>query len=351
MKNISSRQIALAFTGSFLGAGFVSGQELMQFFAVFGSYGLAGMLISILLFGMLGYFSMKIARQTGHVEFDRIIVEQDNVWLRGFFSWIFIFFLLGVLVIMIAGSGALLHQMFGMPAMAGNALTAVCAGVVALWGAQGVIAAFGIVVPLMIGTSILVSLLSFLSFGGAPITAAPFSGDNPLLGNWFFAMISFVSYNMMAAITILVPVAPHIEAENRIRTGILYGSLQLTAIFSAILLSLIMNMPMLAQTELPMLELAGKLHPFLGTFYGILLFAGMFTSALSCMFGAAFRIRRGRAVNEHLLMAGMTVLALAGSAAGFRKLIAVLYPVCGYVGFFAMAGIILHYRSLNQRRS
>lgn len=350
MKNISSRQIALVFTGSFLGAGFVSGQELMQFFAVFGRFGLAGMLISVLLFGMLGFISMKIARHTGHAEFDRIIVEQDNLWLRGFFSWIFIFFLMGVLVIMVAGSGALLHQMFGIPALAGNAMTAVCAGIVALWGAQGMIAAFGLVVPLMIGTAVLVSLLSFFSFGGSPIPAAPFSGENPLLGNWFFATISFVSYNMMAALTILVPVAPHIEEEYRIRKGILYGSLQLTVIFSAILLSLMMNMPLLAQTELPMLELAQRLHPILGMVYGLLLFAGMFTSALSCMFGAAFRIRRGRAINEHLLMAGMTLMAIAGSIAGFSKLIAILYPVCGYVGFFAMAGIILHFRSLKKTK-
>ena len=40
-KELTAGQIAMAFTGSFLGAGFVSGQELTQFFAAFGVWGLA----------------------------------------------------------------------------------------------------------------------------------------------------------------------------------------------------------------------------------------------------------------------------------------------------------------------
>ncbi len=48
MKPISARQIAVVFTGSFLGAGFLSGQELLQFFGVFGGFGLVGMALAIL---------------------------------------------------------------------------------------------------------------------------------------------------------------------------------------------------------------------------------------------------------------------------------------------------------------
>jgi uncharacterized membrane protein YkvI len=49
IKGLRSRQIAMAFTGSFLGAGFVSGQELTQFFAVFGSWGVLGMFFAVLM--------------------------------------------------------------------------------------------------------------------------------------------------------------------------------------------------------------------------------------------------------------------------------------------------------------
>ena len=42
MNQMSARQLALSYTGMFLGAGFVSGQELWQFFACFGPIGLLG---------------------------------------------------------------------------------------------------------------------------------------------------------------------------------------------------------------------------------------------------------------------------------------------------------------------
>ena len=46
MKKISWVQLCFTFVGVFLGAGFVSGQELWKFFSCFGAAGLAGFLVS-----------------------------------------------------------------------------------------------------------------------------------------------------------------------------------------------------------------------------------------------------------------------------------------------------------------
>ena len=86
----------MAFTGSFLGAGFVSGQELTQFFAVFGSWGVLGMFFAVLMLFVLGCLVMKMAKRTGFTEFDKIIVEKEIPWLRAVFGGVFIFFSLWV---------------------------------------------------------------------------------------------------------------------------------------------------------------------------------------------------------------------------------------------------------------
>jgi hypothetical protein len=88
IKGLRSRQIAMAFTGSFLGAGFVSGQELTQFFAVFGSWGVLGMFFAVLMLFVLGCLVMKIAKRTGFTEFDKIIVEKEIPWLRAVSEYI-----------------------------------------------------------------------------------------------------------------------------------------------------------------------------------------------------------------------------------------------------------------------
>ncbi|MGI6451659.1 MAG: hypothetical protein ACOX3R_15770 [Desulfitobacteriia bacterium] len=349
IKNISARQVAMAFTGSFLGAGFMSGQELTQFFAVFGSFGLLGMFFAILLFFMLSCFVMKIAKRTGITEFDKIIVEKEKPWLRAIFGGVFLFFLFGIVVVMIAGAGALLNQVCGIPTILGSALMAVFLAVIALWEARGVVTVFSITVPLLIIAAVTCGVLSFLVIEGSNIAAWPFSGANPLLGNWLFSTVSFVSYNMMAAVSILVPLATDVQEEKIIHQGVLQGALQLMIVFVCLLLPLIWNQTMLADAELPMLTLAETIHPVLGIVYAILLSCGMFGSALSCLFGVTVRITKIKNIKGSTLIPALVVLAFLGSIAGFKELIAIVFPVCGYIAFFAMIGISLHFFSLQKK--
>ena len=48
-QNLNVRSVALTFAGSFLGAGYVSGQELWQFFGAFGARGLVGVAAAMVL--------------------------------------------------------------------------------------------------------------------------------------------------------------------------------------------------------------------------------------------------------------------------------------------------------------
>lgn len=114
-KKITPMQISVLFTGSFLGAGFLSGQELLQFFGRFGAWGLAGMVLAIAAFWLFGWMVLDIAKRTGHTAFDKIILHGTHPVLRGFFSAVFLLFLFGCMMGMIAGSGALLEQLFGIP--------------------------------------------------------------------------------------------------------------------------------------------------------------------------------------------------------------------------------------------
>ena len=43
MKQIKTFSLAFTYVGCFLGAGFISGQELWQFFGAFGNWGLCGL--------------------------------------------------------------------------------------------------------------------------------------------------------------------------------------------------------------------------------------------------------------------------------------------------------------------
>ncbi|WP_409229149.1 YkvI family membrane protein [Gudongella sp. SC589] len=348
IKSIKPKEIAMGFTGSLLGAGFVSGQEIMQFFGVFGSYGLIAMPISLTLLYILGCFVMKTARKTGITEFDKIIIRKDIHWLRGFFSGTYLFYLFGTVIIMTAGTGALLNQMWGVPSIIGSGIMAVLLGIVALWEAKGVLWVFSITVPFLIAVGMVTGVFSIILFEPGYIAASPFSGENPLLGNWIFSTVAFVSYNMMGAISILVPISPDVKEERTIHKGMLRGTVQLSIVFICILLPLILFKPVLSDAELPMLALADKINPMLGLIYSILLFTGMFGTALSFLYGAAYRIRKYREYKLKPLIGVLVSVAFMGSLLGFKELIGIVLPISGYIGFFAMIGITRHYLAIRK---
>lgn len=63
-------------------------------------------------------------------------------WLRAASGIVAAAFLFGVVVIMAAGSGALLEQMTGLPTWIGNALFMLAVALVALLGVTGMVSAF-----------------------------------------------------------------------------------------------------------------------------------------------------------------------------------------------------------------
>ena len=352
MKRITPLEVATVFTGSFLGAGFLSGQELLQFFGVFGGYGIAGMVLAIAAFVFFSLLVLSIARKTGRMEFDRVILQPELPWLRTFLSGVFLFFLFDVMVAMIAGAGALLEQTSGLPAVAGNGLVAMLVLAVALTGAAGMLASFNIVVPLLVAAALAIALAAPFRLPMEPVEALPFSDGNPLLGNWLCSALSFISYNMMAAVSILVPLSAGME-ERTVRRGLTLGTALLTLIFTAILLPMILFRSVVGAVELPMLELADRVAPVLGVIYAILLLAGMFTAALSSLFAITSRLQLwagGRLATRRVTVL-LCVLSFLGSIFGFKNVVSFVYPICGYIGLLALAGILHHAAMLRKTAS
>ena len=105
MKKIGSFNLGLAFAGCFLGAGYVSGQELWQFFGSFGAKGVAGLLLAVALLFFTGIIMILLGRLTRLSEIDKIVVRRDWPLLRGAVTVLELLFLFGVGTIMSAGVG------------------------------------------------------------------------------------------------------------------------------------------------------------------------------------------------------------------------------------------------------
>ena len=87
MKEIKSSKLAFTYAGCFIGAGFLSGNELWQFFGSFGKLGAVALVLAIVLQGVFGFIAIRYAGANNISRFDVLIVKNNNKFLRGFFCY------------------------------------------------------------------------------------------------------------------------------------------------------------------------------------------------------------------------------------------------------------------------
>lgn len=335
MDTLNSRQLGLIFTGSFLGAGFVSGQEIMQFFGVFDKMGIVGMFLSIVLFGTFGYFFIYIAKREKITAIDQIILGEGKTVFHRFLNSISLFFLLGVTVIMLAGAGSLMNELFGIPQFIGSACLTIVLAWLSLKGIKGVLVISQIVVPILLVLVVIISVWSCAVFQPAKEFDTVVQAGNPLLGNWFLATLSFFSYNILASLAVLAPAAHRTPDMKNTAKGIIQGAVQLLLMFACILISMQRFYGRIADADFPMQALAGQISPVLGGIYAVLLLAAMFSGTLACMYGAVVQLF-GEQEQDTIKILGLWIISFLCSMVGFKELISVIFPVCGYAYLVAM---------------
>ncbi|MGI6028518.1 MAG: hypothetical protein ACOX81_03795 [Candidatus Heteroscillospira sp.] len=343
MNYIGTFSLALTFAGCFLGAGYVSGQELWQFFGAFGSMGPLGLLLAIGLQCFFGVVLLRLGRDTGLEDPDKIVIRREIPALRGFVGAAEVFFMYGVCIIMYAGAGALLAQTLGLPQWAGSAILSLLVALISLRGFAAMVRAFSLLVPLLVIFTVGFSGAALLRYG-FPGFPEPEPAANPLLQNWGISSLTFVSYNLFCSIGILTPLARRLKSRRMIPGGVSLGCAGLFAIAFSILAALSSH-PESLSAQLPMLALAQELSPAAGAVYALVLLCSMFGTALSCHVAAVeYLCRRSSSLRKrHTAAAGVTAfLGWCGSLAGFDTLIGFVYPLCGYCGFLALLGIIDH---------
>ena len=344
MKQISARQLALSFTGVFLGAGFVSGQELWQFFACYGPIGLVGFIGTAGLFFLVNYAALSLARVTGSEDMARAMTPANRPRLRLLVGTMQSILLFGVMVIMIAGASALIRQLTGLPAPAAGAIFTLVVALVALMGLQGLVATFSLLVP--VTTACAVILAAAVLFRNGFRFAPPTGSVSPMLPNWIVGFLTYAAYNLFGTVCTLVPMAKLLPSQKSLRGGLGGGSCILIVLAWSMIAAMAAK-PSSGAGELPMAVMAGTLHPVLEVSYGLLMGLGMFSATLSSMSALTgqleIRVPRLRQYHRPFFLT-LLVFAYVGSLLGFGNLIGVVYPIFGYASVPFLVCLVINWR-------
>jgi uncharacterized membrane protein YkvI len=224
---ISTLKIAATYIGTIVGAGFATGQEILQFFSRFGAMGVAGLIFCAVMFALFGYIIMHLGKQLSARSHMEIIRYAGGRLLGTVVDIIITFFLFGALTAMIAGTGALFHQEFHLPEILGNILMAALTAVTVLTGINGVIRSISFVVPFLLLAVVGTSIYSIIT--APPDMTATVSpvGESGLISNWLLAAVLYISYNTILSIAVLGPLGVKAQSIKAIRTGAVLGGIGL----------------------------------------------------------------------------------------------------------------------------
>jgi len=345
-------QVAVTYIGTVVGAGFASGQEILQFFSRFGDRALLGIAVATALFFFCGDFMMRLGRNRQVNTFGEVAISLFGVRVGRIIQSAMLLMLFGVTVAMLAGSGALLAEQAGMPFALGALLCAVLTMVTLLGGMRGLMSANAIIVPLMLGFIVWAFFYGlFVGHFAILQTSMPLHAmHTPSLWGWLISAVLYVGFNMGLSVTVMIPLGRVPKSRATLALGALLGALGLGIMLFMLHILLVSFFPQIASYEVPIGQLVTRLSQSVagGVFAGLLrygfvivLWGEIFSTLLSNVYGLASELQ-GRFIKRR--MANITIiltLAFIVCQIGFAHIITYVYPIFGYAGFVLIMALLI----------
>ncbi|MBZ8177528.1 hypothetical protein GP475_01380 [Corynebacterium poyangense] len=331
--------IALAFIGVVVGAGFASGQEMLQFFISFGKWGIAGAILSSLLMlipaaAVLQLGSYFQARDHTTV-FARICRPKALGWVLDL-ATLATLFCLGF--IMFAGAGANLNQQFGLPTWVGAillvAMTLVC-GFLDVDKVATIIAAIS---PFII---IFICIAAVYAMFTTPWDIEHYDHVavetvSSTLPHWTISALNYVGFNFIVGVSMAIVIGGANLDTRAAGFGGLLGGLLFALLLTLTCIALFLKVDKVGQDNVPMLTIVTEIHPWLGLAMSVVIYLMIFNTCISMFYALAKRLTTRFPEKFHHAYVLTVAVGFCLSFFGFKDLVAYVFPTLGYFGILLM---------------
>lgn len=332
--------VIFAYLGAVIGAGFASGQEVVQFFVSYGDDGLWGAVGATLLFGLSGALLMHRAHhfQISRYQalFSTIMGHRTSQVVD---AGLGLFLFLGIST-MFSASGAVFYEHLYLPKNEGIIAAYLVVGAFLLWGKQGLVFSYNILVPLKI-------VLLLIVAGWVAFEPASHDGSSTVINYvypesryWLASCVLYVAYNFSLAMVVLTEYQPIGSREDCIK-GAWWGGVLLGLLVLLTYLALSKYLPVVLHYEVPMLYVAGQVSIAAKHVYTLVLWMGIITTAIANTYGFAQRFSALTGLNYRLCLIVCMTMALPLSMKSFSQLVGYIYPLFGLLGLLILGALWL----------
>jgi uncharacterized membrane protein YkvI len=335
-------QVATVFIGTIVGAGLASGKEITEFFTQYGITSFLGIIACGIFYIILGSIISKISIDYHLSSYSDVINIISPNLLGKFTGFITTLFLISSASIILAGSGALIHQFFGIPKTIGSLIMISIAIFFLLRGTEGLIEVNSFIVPGLIVTLVLITSLYF-AFCSDTVSFSNISNFPPRKSGLAISTILYAGYNTLSASGVLGPLSTQMKKTKTMIIGVITGAAGLTILCLMINLLLTVNQPYIYKYEIPLLFVANRFGNVIQALLLIIIWLEMFSTEVSDIYSISKTLEQTFNVKFKKAIFIVLALALLISQFGFGNLITKLYPMFGLLSLIFISQCIIFF--------
>lgn len=341
----------------YIGAGFATMQEVIQYEA---SYGTHFWTVILVVAAIYIYTNLSFATNGHRLNLKRggeiyetycsVLGKKFGKVASVFFDYFSALFCYMSFVVMCGGASSTATQQWGIPNGVGAIALTVLVVITAIFGLNGILNALSKVGPVIIVMILAVSSITAVT--GFPnvaenmkaVDAGLYSDVMKQVGNGS-PIAAGASYGGFVILWFAAFLA-EIGANNKLKTvncGMLISSVFIFGAASVCCIALIGHIDQVASADIPALVLANQISPYIAQAFAIIICAGIYTSAVPLLWTGVRKITKEGTLKYKIitLVGGIAGCAIA-CFIPYKGLINILYGLNGYLGFVLMVFMIMY---------
>lgn len=348
-KQSAKRTIAIcgACIAFYIGAGFATMQEVVQYEASYGSRFLIVIAVAAVIYI---YTNLSFATNGNRLNLKHggdIYRVYCGDKIGTFYDYFAAFFCYMCFIVKCSSANSVATELWGLPNGVGAAVLTVTVVATAVFGLKGIINALGKLGPIIIMFILFVSVwtvaknIGSFSEGLRIIDSGRYEIEQVGGGNPFLAGASYSGFVILWFASFLAEIGARNNLKE-VNTGMLISAVAVFAVSIICCMALICTISDVWNVDVPALTLARNIHPVIGLLFALVIFGGVYTTALPLLWTGVIKLA-DEGTNRYQLF---TVLGgLIGFGIGFlpyKSVLNVLYGVNGYLGFILIIFMIIH---------
>lgn len=322
-------KVSLAFVGLLVGAGFATGQEVIQYFVSFGGWGIAGTVVSGLIMVLAGGAILQVGSYFLAHEHQGVFRNVAHPVVSVLLDIAVTLTMFAVGFVMLAGAGSTMQQQFDVPTWVG---AGVMVAIVMLTGLLDVDRVSAIISNLtyLIIAAVMVAFVYALTTLPVDMTALHLAASEAAspVSPWWLSALNYTGLALILGVSMCLVIGGN-TPDPRVAG---WGGLLYTVLLALAAVALLLTFDVVGGADVPMLMLFHSMHPVLGVAMAFVVFAMIYNTCIGMFYALGRRLTVKRPQRYRPVFLVTCLLGYAVSFFGFGTLMTYVYPVIGYVG-------------------